>query len=89
MDVAELGDVGEHLVGAGTGNRAGVRKGVADQDDAGLAIAGGDVEIGRPDLDVSGDANSPVIRRSLGSAAFMVSTGLWRISRSQGSSASR
>ena len=40
MDVAELGDVGEHLVGAGTGNGAGVRKGVADQDDAGLALAG-------------------------------------------------
>src|SRR3954463_13863533 len=40
MDVAELGDVGEHLVGAGAGNRAGVRKGVADQDDAGLAMTG-------------------------------------------------
>ena len=40
MDVAELGDVGEHLVGAGAGDRAGGRKRVADQDDAGLAIAG-------------------------------------------------
>jgi len=32
---------------------------------------------------------SPVMRRSLGSAAFMVSTGFFRISRSQGSSTSR
>src|SRR4029450_13531421 len=55
MDVAELGDVGEHLVGAGTGNRAGGRKGVADQNEAGLAIAGGDINIGGPDLDVAGD----------------------------------
>ena len=40
MEVAELGYVGEHLVGAGAGNRTGVRKGVANQNDAGLAIAG-------------------------------------------------
>ena len=40
MDVAELGYVGEHLVGAGAGNRAGGRKGVADQNDAALAMAG-------------------------------------------------
>ena len=59
MDVAELGDVGEHLVGAGAGNRAGRRKGVADQDDAGLAIAGGDVDVGRPDLDVAGNGVFP------------------------------
>ena len=89
MDVAELLDVGEHLVGAGAGDRAGGRKGVADQDDAGLAIARRDVEIGRPDLDVAGNANSPVMRRSRGSAAFSVSAGLRRISRSQGSSVSR
>jgi len=40
MDVAEPGDVGEHLVGTGAGHRAGVRKGIADQNDARLAMAG-------------------------------------------------
>ena len=40
MDVAELGYVGEYLVSAGAGNRAGGRKGVTDQNDARLAMAG-------------------------------------------------
>jgi len=47
MDVAELRDVGEHLVGPGAGDRAGDRKRIADQDDAGPAIIGADIEIGR------------------------------------------
>ena len=38
MDVAEPLDVGEDLVGAGAGDRAGGLEGVADQDDAGLAM---------------------------------------------------
>ena len=36
MDIAEPFDVGEHLVGPGTGDRAGGLKGVADQDDSGF-----------------------------------------------------
>ena len=55
MDVAEPLDVGEHLVGAGSGDRAGGLEGVADQHDTGLAMARADIEIGRPDLDVAGN----------------------------------
>ena len=89
VDVAEPFDVGEHLVGAGPGGGAGGREGIADQYDAGLPIAGGDIEIGGPDLDSPATLNSPVMRRSLGIAAFMVSSGALRIWRSQGSSISR
>ena len=53
MHIAESLDVGEHLVGSGPGHRAGGLEGVADQNDAGLAIMGADIEIGGPDLDIA------------------------------------
>jgi hypothetical protein len=56
MDVAELGDVREHLVGAGTGDRAGDREGIAGQDEARPPIVGADREIGGPHPDVAGNA---------------------------------
>lgn len=55
MDIAELGNVREHLVGAGTGDGAGDREGIADQDDAWPPIIGADIEIGRSHLDVAGN----------------------------------
>src|SRR3954464_6300503 len=53
MDVAEPLDVRENLVGTGAGDGAGGPEGVADEDDAGLLIAGVAVEVGRADLDVA------------------------------------
>jgi len=53
VDVAEPLNVSEDLVGAGPGNRTGRGKGVADQDEAGAAIARADGEIGGADLDLA------------------------------------
>ena len=55
MDVAEPLDVGEDLVGAGPADGAGGLEGVADQHDAGAAIAGVGIEIDGADLDVAGN----------------------------------
>jgi len=55
VDAAKLDHVGEHLVGPGAADRARGGEGVTDQHDAGLPIAGADIEIGWPDLDVAFD----------------------------------
>ena len=75
MDVAEPLDVGEHLVGAGSGDRAGGLEGVADQNDAGLAMAVLTYRSAGRILTSPVTSNSPVIRRSRGSAAFIVCAG--------------
>jgi hypothetical protein len=50
MDVAEPLDVGDDLVDAGPPlSGAGGFKAVADQNDAGLAMARTDIGVGRPD----------------------------------------
>ena len=65
MDVAQPFDVGEYLVGPGPRDRTTRLEGVADQNHAGLAMSGTDIEVGGPDpdlagnLEIAGDAAKP------------------------------
>ena len=89
MYVAQPLDVGEDLIGAGAADGAGGLEGVADQHDAGLEVAGVEIEIAGADFHLAEIANSPVMRLSRGSETCSVSTGARRIWPSQGSSISR